>query len=412
MRSFTFESSQVNCMALSPDRTRLAVGGNSSLKLYDVSTAVNCPPCVGGYENQQAGNFTTLGFISVAKEVVGRSLLYSGSEDGVIRTLEVRSAACRVVKEACVNVMITCSAINALNQMLAVGTQIGKIFVWDLQSLVGDASAPKPMQEISFADDRSATRSIAFGPSVTWAAVATNNGKVHCLRLAKDIHKQQPQTAAANTPTTDRETISPTINAPDTDEGEPMPLLGSPLPRAAESQGPETPQQQQLDDAEHANSPAQKPTDAKVVVLTPKQAELELQLFNRIQAHHKYILRVNISPDGRLMATCSADYTIKLWSLPEELWNDEPSGARTPLPAAVGPADSAGFIPLKSLQGHTRWVWDCAFSECSKVLVTVSSDNYVRLWTDLTELKRKSDPLVGHQKPVTCVLFEYLEAKK
>lgn len=86
------------------------------------------------------------------------------------------------------------------------------------------------------------------------------------------------------------------------------------------------------------------------------------------QAHNKYLTRLLLSPDvksvstallctylgalneflGRFLATCSADTTIKIWSI-------------TP---------NYEFKLEKTLQGHQRWVWDCAFSADSAYLVT------------------------------------------
>lgn len=50
----------------------------------------------------------------------------------------------------------------------------------------------------------------------------------------------------------------------------------------------------------------------------------------------------------RYLATCSADTTVKIWSI----------------------APNYEFVQEKVLQGHQRWVWDCAFSADSAYLVT------------------------------------------
>ena len=78
--------------------------------------------------------------------------------------------------------------------------------------------------------------------------------------------------------------------------------------------------------------------------------------------------------DIRYLATCSADTTVKIWSIGRH-WE---------------------FKLEKVLQGHQRWVWDCAFSADSAYLVTgtsygfgkknmliavlASSDHTARLW--------------------------------
>ncbi|ORY52382.1 putative intracellular transport protein [Rhizoclosmatium globosum] len=55
----------------------------------------------------------------------------------------------------------------------------------------------------------------------------------------------------------------------------------------------------------------------------------------------------------------------------------------------------------KTLKGHSRWVWDVAFSADSAYLVTGSSDNSARLWDlSTSETIRHYN---GHQKAVVCV---------
>ena len=98
--------------------------------------------------------------------------------------------------------------------------------------------------------------------------------------------------------------------------------------------------------------------------------EPRFQAITKFQAHNKYLTRCLLSPDvkyvvivtpevvvlplnipiGRYLATCSADTTVKIWS--------------------IGPHWE--FKLEKVLQGHQRWVWDCAFSADSAYLVTGS----------------------------------------
>lgn len=65
----------------------------------------------------------------------------------------------------------------------------------------------------------------------------------------------------------------------------------------------------------------------------------------KLRAHGTYILRAQLSPDVRYLATASADRTVKLWSVPD-------------------------LTPVSTLTDHTRWVWDCVFSADSSYLVT------------------------------------------
>jgi G protein beta subunit-like protein len=59
-------------------------------------------------------------------------------------------------------------------------------------------------------------------------------------------------------------------------------------------------------------------------------------------------------------------------------------------------------LPLEmTLQGHQRWVWDCAFSADSAYLVTACSDHYARLWELSTQsIIRQYN---GHHRGAVCV---------
>lgn len=58
-------------------------------------------------------------------------------------------------------------------------------------------------------------------------------------------------------------------------------------------------------------------------------------------------LDARFAPRSRHLATCSADKTIKIWS-----------------------TENFEFKLERVLEGHQRWVWDCAFSADSAYLVS------------------------------------------
>lgn len=99
-----------------------------------------------------------------------------------------------------------------------------------------------------------------------------------------------------------------------------------------------------------------------------------------IPAHQKYGLKCLFSPDSSLLATTSADGTVKLWNTQD----------LTLYKQLVDPSK--------------RWVWDCTFSEDSHYCITASSDNNGRLWSvDKGEVIRE---YTGHQKAIVCLAFK------
>ena len=74
-----------------------------------------------------------------------------------------------------------------------------------------------------------------------------------------------------------------------------------------------------------------------------------------VVAHDKEVNAVAVAPNEQLVATASADRTLKLWRMPT-------------------------LVPHRTLRGHTRGVWSVAFSPVDAVLVSGSADKSVRVW--------------------------------
>lgn len=123
-------------------------------------------------------------------------------------------------------------------------------------------------------------------------------------------------------------------------------------------------------------------------------------------AHHRYINRILLSPDVRHLATCSADHTARIWSVDPTAPHNATGSDN--LPAAN--RDVNAFPLETTLQGHQRWVWDCAFSADSAYLVTACSDHYARLWELSTQsIIRQYE---GHHRGSVCVaLNDYSESR-
>ena len=80
-------------------------------------------------------------------------------------------------------------------------------------------------------------------------------------------------------------------------------------------------------------------------------------------AHERGVSCVDVSPDGALLATASADASAKLWEA------------------------SSGRL-LHTLSGHTAGVWVARFSPDGKEVATASSDGTVRIWEVATGQER------------------------
>lgn len=120
----------------------------------------------------------------------------------------------------------------------------------------------------------------------------------------------------------------------------------------------------------------------------------------KVQAHKSYVTKCLFSPSSDLLATTSADNSIKIWEFGSDYTSNSSSLSEQEIrgrpnpdkPTYVDQDDSASHTetedsegsPLllrNSLEGHLKWVWDCAWSADSEYLVSASSDNTARLWS-------------------------------
>ncbi|MER5757768.1 trypsin-like peptidase domain-containing protein [Streptomyces sp. NPDC002082] len=132
------------------------------------------------------------------------------------------------------------------------------------------------------------------------------------------------------------------------------------------------------------------------------------------------VLSVDFSPDGRTLATSTADGTVEIWDVATdktpvrlpELADAVLSVAFSPDGHTIATATAAGTVqlwdittakPLVSLAGHTDAVESVAFSPDGKTLATASADRTVRLW--YVGPGKTRAVLTGHTDAVESVAF-------
>lgn len=111
----------------------------------------------------------------------------------------------------------------------------------------------------------------------------------------------------------------------------------------------------------------------------PKPTALHYAPTLILHGHKKPISSVKLSPDGKWIASASADCTIKIW-------------------------DSSTGRLEHTLQGHLAGINTIAWSPDSKILASGSDDKTIRLW-DVSAGTAHPKPFLGHHNYVYSVAF-------
>jgi outer membrane protein assembly factor BamB len=96
----------------------------------------------------------------------------------------------------------------------------------------------------------------------------------------------------------------------------------------------------------------------------------------QLTGHTSKVLSAAFSPDGKTLATGSADRTVRVWDLPD---------------------GKERFV----LKGHAEAVWCVAFSPDGNTVFSASADKTVKVWDVATGKERQS--LTGHDEEVLAV---------
>ncbi|BAZ50663.1 WD-40 repeat-containing protein [Nostoc sp. NIES-4103] len=149
-----------------------------------------------------------------------------------------------------------------------------------------------------------------------------------------------------------------------------------------------------------------------------QQAIYHVRERDRALGHRAAIRSVTFSPDGKIFASGSQDYTVKLWNArpttlistltghTDRIW----SVSFHPYGKILASGSEDGTVRLwdvmhstliKTINAHQSWVRTVSFSTDGKILASCSSDGTIKLWktADATLLKI----LKGHTHAVTHI---------
>ncbi len=133
-------------------------------------------------------------------------------------------------------------------------------------------------------------------------------------------------------------------------------------------------------------------------ILTPKllvQSRPQWHCVHTFQGHGGYISDLNFHASGEMLASASADQTIKLWDINHKRQVNDLRGHRSIVSAVVFADEwliSAGWdyairvwdwhhgMEIKRLEAHPSWIYDLALFENDQYIAAASADGKITLW--------------------------------
>jgi WD40 repeat protein/tetratricopeptide (TPR) repeat protein len=148
-------------------------------------------------------------------------------------------------------------------------------------------------------------------------------------------------------------------------------------------------------------------SDDGTVKLWSSDGKLIANLWHSENRKPSKVYTVSFSPDGQTLASAGEDTTVKIWNVAALQNNTQ-----------LNSTEAKNGLLLKTLRGHSKWVFGVSFSPDGQTLASGGADGTVKLWSlaagdrpnplNASNLKPKSDLLrtfEGHADRVTQVSF-------
>jgi len=147
--------------------------------------------------------------------------------------------------------------------------------------------------------------------------------------------------------------------------------------------------------------------------------DVQVQIGEPLAGHSNEVFSVAFSPDGKLLATTSADQTVRLWDVARRQPLGEPlKGHSSSVKSAAFSADgrmlassgSDGTVLLWDvaarvpLGAHLSSVLSVAFSPDGKLVASAGDDSMVRFW-DVGKRQARGEALKGHSGSIWGIAF-------